>query len=561
MSEPHHVDVSRDLTIDDVVRASRFRCRLQLTAETRHKLDEVRTAVIDRENDRDERIYGFNTGFGDNRTRPTVPKDQRGVIQDNLILSHASGWGEPISVEVVRAAMVIRARTLAIGHSGIRSALLSALCSLYNSSLVPVVPSFGSVGASGDLAPLSHMALPLMARGEVWVDDGQILPASRALIQARGVELLSYRPSDEFPGVEGPESVFGPKEGLALNNGTAFMAAWLALSVESFENVLWHANLALALNTEAMCGVMDVYEPQVQAIRGHWGVQQCAAAVAGHLHDSKLVLRRHEAEPGSLAARTLPGSGIVDSVQDDYSLRAASVVHGTAAQCLAGVRSTVEAELNSVTDNPVVVDRDVVLSAAHFHGMPLAFAADQLRTAAAILGGISERRVTKLMNDRRNYGLPRHLVIGDETGVQSGWMIAQYLCASMVNELKTRSMPYCVGNVTTGNEAEDFVSMGANACRSTYDCVGILQGVVAVELAAAVRALLIRTGTVGSDLSTQGLSTAAQRAIAAFHDAGIEVGHTDDRPLEPLIRQSASLIETGTLRTKPSAGSQSGASL
>jgi len=542
MSEPAHHDVSKNLTIEDVVRGSKHALRLELKPGDKSRLDDIRAKVLKPLAEADRRVYGFNTGFGDNRTGPTIPVSQRGTIQDNLILSHASGHGDPIDQKVVRAAMLIRARTLAIGHSGVRGKLVEALCSLYNSGLVPVVPTFGSVGASGDLAPLSHVALVLMGKGRAYRGD-QIVDVDERL-----VEPLSYRPSEEFPGVEGPVSVFAPKEGLALNNGTSFMAAWLALTVAEFDNVLWHADLALAMNLEAMCGVTDAFLPEVQSLRPHAGIRFCSARVLKFLEGSDLVFRKGKAGELATRARSIADSGVVDSIQDDYCLRSGSVVHGTAWSALQEAKGTVETEINSVTDNPVVIEGEVV-SGSHFHGMPLAHAADHLRSAMAVVGGISERRVAKLMNDRRNYGLPRHLVVGDDSAIKSGWMIAQYLCASMVNELKTRSMPYCVGNVTTGNESEDYVSMGANACRAAYECLGVMRWIVAVELAAAARALLIRVGKMSdqSELSDSGPSPTAQRVIKTFVSEGIEVWHTDDRPLNVLFDQAAALVKSEKL--------------
>lgn len=515
MEPSHQLDVSQSWTLEDVVRASQG-ARLELLESDRKMLDQARQRVLDRL-DPDTRVYGFNTGFGDNRNRPTIAPELQGVIQDNLILSHASGYGDPMDEEVVRSAIAIRAHSLALGHSAVRGTLVEAVCALANGGDIPKVPRFGSVGASGDLAPLSHLFLPFV----------------------QGDQFSEFR-FDE-------RSFFGPKEGLALNNGTTFMTAHLALAVDRMESLLWHADLALALSMEAMCGVLDAHAPGIQALRPHHWVNKSAAWVLRFLEGSQLAVSRGEAADFARQARTRDGQ--FDSVQDDYCLRCGPVVHGTAWQATEHARQVVETELNSVNDNPVVVGDDV-LSGAHFHGMPLAFAADQLRTAMAIVGGISERRVAKLMNDKRNYGLPRHLVKDDPHGVKSGWMIAQYLCASLVNELKTRSMPYCVGNVTTGNEAEDFVSMGANACRAAYECVEHLRGIVAVELAAATRALMIRVDWEQHASSRAGLlSPAARSVIETLEKEGIEVGHSDDRPLEPIIAQTAELIRAVGLRS------------
>lgn len=547
MSDPAHVDVSAPFTISDVVRASQG-AALNLSREDAFRLDATRESLIESLVRNPRRVYGFNTGFGDNRNGPTIPTGQLGLIQDNLILSHASGTGGAIDNRVVRAALALRARSLTLGHSGVRSKVVTALCQLANSGLVPVVPKFGSVGASGDLAPLSHLVLPLMGKGTV-DDNGTRLEARVNLLAERGVERLCYRPAEEFEGVEGPESTFGPKEGLALNNGTAFMAAHLALAVHEFENVLWHADLALALNIEALCGVMDAMEVNVQELRAHKGINASAARVSGFLKDSRLTIREGTGDGFALDSRTR--DGVLDSTQDDYCLRCGPVVHGTAWDALESVKETVEIELNSVTDNPLVFG-DQVLSGSHFHGMPLSFAADQLRTAMAIVGGISERRIAKLMNDKRNYGLPRHLVLDDPLGIKSGWMIAQYSAASMVNELKTRSMPYCVGNVTTGNESEDFVSMGANSCRAAYEMVEVLRHIVSVELAAAVRGILIRIERTStpSDLSgwEDRLSSRAQAVVATFVDRGIEVWHDDDRPLNGLFDAASALVAEQRLR-------------
>lgn len=544
MSEPSHFDVSQDLTIKDVVRASRWELRLVLEKADVERLDRVRRKVVSQLSGSDVRLYGFNTGFGDNRSRATIPTGLRGVIQDNLILSHSAGFGEPVEDEVVLAAMAIRVRTLVIGHSGIRPQLVEALASLYNSGLIPVVPRFGSVGASGDLAPLSHMALPLFGRGRVR-KDGAEMPVEWSLLASHGVEKLSYRPSEEFPGSDGPESTLAPKEGLALNNGTALMAAYLSLAVYELENVLWHADLALALNTEAMCGVLDAHTPAVQGLRRHAGVNRSSERVLGFLKGSSLTITQGQAQETALRARDV--SGVLDSTQDDYCLRSGPVIHGTALDALDSATRVVETELNSVTDNPLVFD-DSVLSGSHFHGMPLSFAADQVRTAMAIVAGVSERRIAKVLNEKRNYGLPRHLVLDDPHGVKSGWMIAQYTAASMVNELKTRSMPYCVGNVTTGNESEDFVSMGANACRAAYEMVSVLRGIVSIELASAARALLIRVGS-SSDAR---LSPAARRTLESFVEQDIEVWHTDDRPLEPILEAVSGLVKNQGLRAVPS---------
>lgn len=413
-------------------------------------------------------MYGVNTGFADNRDSELLPPSKMSELQENLIRSHASGYGPAISPDVVRGAIVIRAASLAVGNSGVRPALVDKLLDLLNLDLVPAIPCYGSVGASGDLAPLSHLAMALIGEAKEQKEsrDGW----SR-------FEPLSYDEGHKL----------GPKEGLALNNGTAFMASWLALSVHHADNLLELARRSLALSLEATFSLANPFEREVQALRSHPAIAAEAEALLDLLDGSRLINRRgRDRSEASLIARG-------DDVQDDYSLRCAAVAHGAVRQALDHARSVVEVELRSVTDNPLLFvegDSTRVMSGAHFHGAILALPADYLRSALTELASISERRVAKLLDRNRNYGLPNYLARAG--GIESGLMITQYTAASMINDLKTKCMPHGVDTIPTGNNSEDYVSMGANACRATYEALDTVYGVLAIEFITAARALNLR---------------------------------------------------------------------
>lgn len=425
------------------------------------------------------RMYGVNTGFADNRDSPLLAPNQMSELQENLIRSHAAGHGKLISREVVRAAMVIRAASLARGYSGVRAEVVEKLAELYNSGLQPDIPCFGSVGASGDLSPLSHLALALI---------GEAPPQLAGDPAWSGFAPLTYDSSELGESAVGRK--LGPKEGLALNNGTAFMTAWLSLSVYHAENLLAHSRLALAMTLEALFGLTHPFSAHVQDLRGHATLTEEARELLEVLAGSKCVRWPNGGERTRASEMMRP-----DDVQDDYSLRCALVGHGAARAAIEHARKVVDVELRAVTDNPLVFAEDEwtenpVQSGPHFHGAILALPADYLRCAITELASISERRTAKLVDKDRNYGLPNYLA--RKGGIESGLMIAQYCAASIVNDLKTKCMPYGVDTIPTGNNSEDYVSMGANACRATYEALDSAYGVVAIELISAARALNLR---------------------------------------------------------------------
>ncbi len=479
---------------------------------------------------REEPIYGVTTGFGSNadkllgarRARDDLPggnPEPREAslleeLQNNLIITHAVCVGEPFPADVVRAMLGLRINTLLRGHSGIRPSTLQALADMLNAGIVPVVPRMGSVGASGDLAPLSHLAIVLLGGGEAFY-QGERLRGAEALARA---------------GLQPVRLSF--KEGLALNNGTTQMLACGALVLARIERLLEVAELAAAMTLEAFAGRSGAFEEDVHALRPHPGQLASARGLRRLMQGSRLVdipyhlvprfrtwLPESWQEPADQAHRFdicwdyVPPSqrhgrenfykrflpfkgGKKHQPQDAYSLRCMPQVHGAVRDAYAQACRVIDIELNAVTDNPLVFpDRaharhieDQVISAGHFHGMPLALAMAYLKAAIPVLASISERRINKLVDPATNDGLPAFL-IGNEDATDSGFMIIQYTAAALVNDLATRAHPASVYSVPTSANAEDHVSMGANEARHALDMSADLARVLALEIYTAAQAL------------------------------------------------------------------------
>jgi len=504
------------------------------------ELDATQLAKVQRTADflaeqvqRGEPIYGVTTGFGSNadkllgahRARDELPggnpEKRDGTLlqelQHNLVVTHAVCVGKPLAVEVVRAMLAIRVNTLMRGHSGIRAATLKSLAELLNRDVIPVIPEKGSVGASGDLAPLSHLAIVLLGEGEAFY-RGERLTGGEAL-RCAGLEpvRLSF------------------KEGLALNNGTAQMLASGTLALDALEKLLATADLAAAMTLDAFAGRSSAFKQEVHALRPHPGQLQTAANLRRLLGDSTLVdipyhlvprfktwLADSWSDPADQAhrfdlgwdyvppsqrhgkeafyARFMPfKGGKKHQPQDAYSLRCIPQVHGAVRDALAQAQRVFDIELNSVTDNPLIfpdaenatVIEDQVISAGHFHGMPLALAMSYVKAAIPVLASISERRLNKLVDPATNDGLPAFL-IGNEDATDSGFMIVQYTAAALVNDLATRAHPASVYSVPTSANAEDHVSMGTNEARHVLEMVEDLGHVLALELYTAAQALEYR---------------------------------------------------------------------
>ena len=409
-------------------------------------------AVVRRVLEGGAQVYGVNTGFGHLKDI-RIPEDRLEALQRNLIRSHCAGVGAPLPAETARALLLLRAHVLARGHSGVRPVVVERLLDHLNADLLPIVPEKGSLGASGDLAPLAHAALALMGEGDVWL-RGERMPAAAALARA-GIAPLSL----------------GPKEGLALINGTQMCTAVGVLGLLEAMTLATAADIAGACSLEALKGSHGPFDARLQALRSHPGQADSAANLRRLLADSEIA-RSHE-ECGR--------------VQDAYSLRCMPQVHGAARDMIRFVASVLEIELNAVTDNPIVFPEEgEILSGGNFHGEPVAMALDCLAIAAAELASISERRIERLMNPMLS-GLPPFLT--RDPGVNSGLMMAQVTAASLVSENKVLCHPASVDSIPTEAGQEDHVSMGPIAARKARTVVGHARQVIAIELLAACQGL------------------------------------------------------------------------
>lgn len=401
-------------------------------------------------------VYGVTTGFGNFKNK-TISRADMSALQRNLIRSHSVGVGPAFPQEIVRAILTARINSLAQGYSGIRKETLLLACALLNKNVVPFVPSQGSVGSSGDLAPLSHMGLVLMGEGKAWY-QGMLMPGKLALRRA------GLRPVD-----------LDAKEGLAWNNGTSAMVGVGSLCIERAHRLLTLADLASSMTLEASRGVRDAFDPSVHRLRPHPGQLISAKAIMRHISGSRLV----DSAP--------------DRVQDSYSLRCSPQVHGAARDASTYVSTVIERELNSVTDNPLVFSRpDRVISGGNFHGEPLAIAMDVLGIAMAEIADISERRIAKLMDASTNEGLPMFLVPPEKAGLHSGLMIAQYTAAALVSENKVLAHPASVDSIPTSANQEDHVSMGMVAARKALDIIRNTENVLAIEFLSATQGIEFR---------------------------------------------------------------------
>ncbi len=399
-------------------------------------------------------IYGITTGFGALATTH-IGEDETEALQLNLIRSHATGVGEPLPDELVRAILLLRARTLAQGHSGVRPVVVERLLHMLASNILPVVPSKGSVGASGDLAPFAHLVLPLIGEGRVKV-DGEVMSPIEA-----GLEPLRLR----------------AKEGISLLNGTEGMSAIGALALEKARRLVAAADTAAALSVEALLGSSQPFLPEIHALRPHPG-QAISAARIAHLVEGSAIVESHRTD-------------MDHAVQDPYSLRCAPQVHGAVSDTLDHVEAVLNREMASVVDNPIVFpDTGEVLSGGNFHGEPLAFALDFASIATAELAAISERRTDRLLDPARSEGLPAFLAA--RPGVESGYMISQYLQAALVAENRVLAHPASVDSIPTSGSQEDHVSMGWGAGLKLLKVLDNVQTVLAVEILCAVQGLEYR---------------------------------------------------------------------
>lgn len=491
----------RALRIADVVAVARRRERVALDPALAARMGAARR-VIDAAVASDRTVYGVTTGFGA-LASTRIPPEEAERVQHALLQSHAAGVGPFVEPEVVRAMQVLRARTLATGHCGARPELVERIVALLNAGITPAVPEWGSLGASGDLAPLAHAGIVLTGQGWVLDDSGRAVPAAPVLARA-GIEPVRLAAT----------------EGLALLNGTEGMLAHLCLALADLEVLLPAADLACAMSVEALRGTDAAYAEPVIALRPHPGALEAAANLRALLAGSSIVASHRHSD---------------HRVQDAYSLRCAPQVHGAARDVVAFARRTVETELASVTDNPVVLPADgSILSTGNFHGQPLAYAADFLTIALADLAAIAERRIDRLMDPSRSEGLPPFLA--REAGVNSGFMLAHYTAAALVNRLRGLAAPQSIDSIPTSSGQEDHVSMGWNACRALRHAVEAALAVVAIETVCAAEAIELR-GLPPAPAT--GAAVAALRQVVGRMEA--------DRFLAPDLAAATELVRNGTL--------------
>jgi histidine ammonia-lyase len=482
--------------------------KVELALQARERMVASR-AVIERLIASDQAVYGVNTGFG-KMASVRISREQIGELQVNLVRSHACGVGASLSEHETRALLLLRANAIAKGFSGVRPVVAETLCAILNSGVHPVIPSQGSVGASGDLAPLAHLAQVAIGEGEA-ILQGHKISGGDALRSAQIAPLK-----------------LEAKEGLALLNGTQAMLALLALGLREAEIAVDTADVAAALSLDALRGSPAAFDERIAAVRPY----------VGHATTARNLRRLNE---GSAIRESHRAAEKDKRVQDAYSLRCTPQVHGAVRDALAQVRATLAVELNSATDNPLVfvnasgdsgAGSGEVISGGNFHGQPLAMAADQMAVALATLAGISERRIEQMTNPQTSL-LPAFLV--RHAGLNSGFMIMQVTAAALASEMKTQAAPHSVDSIPTSANQEDYVSMGMGAARRIQSMLGNLRNVLAIELLAACQGIDLL-----APLAT-GAQAARAQAIVRTESKMVEA----DRSLAPDIRAVEKRIASG----------------
>lgn len=440
------------LTLEEVVKVAREHAEVVIDEEAIERLEASRKVVEDIV-ESEKVVYGVNTGFG-SLARVSISKEDTAQLQENLIRTHAVGYGDPLPEDEVRATMLLRINSLIKGVSGIRRETVETILAMLNKGVVPFIPEKGSLGASGDLAPLSHMVLPILGLGYAFY-EGELLEGKEALKRA-GIPIIRL----------------GAKEGLALNNGTTMLTAVGALATYDAMNLLKLSDIAGALSLEANRGIIDASYEKLHMLRPHQGNIVTAENMRNLTEGSTYTTHTAELR-----------------VQDAYTLRCMPQVHGASKDTVDYVKNKVEIELNSATDNPIIFPDGQVISGGNFHGEPMAQPFDFLGIAVAEIGNISERRIERLINTSLS-GLPSFLV--KKPGLNSGFMITQYSAASLVSENKVLATPASIDNITSCENQEDFVSMGTIAARKAREIVNNVKRILATEIMAACQAIDFR---------------------------------------------------------------------
>src|SRR5271155_3893681 len=491
------------LTLQQLYAAVFERAEVELSTGARDRMNASR-AVIERLIDSNTAVYGVNTGFG-KMASARISREQIRQLQVNLVRSHACGVGAPLSEYETRAMLALRANAIAKGFSGVRPVVAETLCAMLNKGVHPVIPSQGSVGASGDLAPLAHLAQVAIGEGEA-VLQGRRVAGAQAM-QTAGIAPLALE----------------AKEGLALLNGTQAMLALLALGLREAEIATGTADVACALSLDALRGSPAPFDARIASVR----------PFPGHATSARNIERLNR---GSEIRESHRSPEKDPRVQDPYSLRCAPQVHGAVRDALAQIRATVAIELNSATDNPLVfADSGEVLSGGNFHGQPLAMAADLMAVGLATLGGISERRIEQMTNPQTSQ-LPAFLV--REAGLNSGFMILQVAAAALASEMKALAVPHAVDSIPTSANQEDYVSMGMGAARRLQPMLANLRNILAIEMLAACQGIDLL-----APLPT-GAQAAKARAIVRAESRIVEA----DRSLAGEIAAVAEFVASGTIQ-------------
>jgi len=488
----------KNLTLQDVVQVCRFYKEVELSEEAKENILNSRK-VVDEFVENEKVVYGITTGFG-KFSDVTISKEDSKLLQKNLIVSHAVGAGDPFPTEIVRGIMLLRINSLAKGYSGIRLETIQTLIDMLNKRVHPVIPEKGSLGASGDLAPLAHMVLPMIGLGKAEY-EGEVMDGASAMAKA-GIETIELT----------------SKEGLALINGTPAMTSVGALTVYDAINLMKVADIAAALSFEAQRGVVNALDSRIHQLRPHRGQIDTARIISKLLEGSNMVTKQGEIR-----------------VQDAYALRCVPQVHGASKDAINYVKEKVEIEINSVTDNPLVFpDTKEGLSGGNFHGQPMALSFDFLGIALSEIADISERRLERLVNPALS-GLPAFLV--EKGGLNSGFMIVQYSAAALVSENKVLAHPASVDSIPSSANQEDHVSMGTIAARKAREIMENVRRVLAMEIMCACQAIDLR-GNNGLGIGTKAAYELVREEVEKL---------VDDRPLYDDINRCEYLISSGKL--------------
>ncbi|MFA7599158.1 MAG: histidine ammonia-lyase [Bacteroidales bacterium] len=447
-----HKISNKRLTLTQIDKIISENYQLELSKDAIQRIEKCRNYLDNKIKNQQKPIYGVTTGFG-SLCDKTISENDLGKLQENLMMSHACGIGDEVDTEIVRIMLLLKIQSLAYGHSGVQLTTVQRLINIFNEQICPVVYQQGSLGDSGDLVPLAHLCLPLIDLGEVNYKQSHYTGKEiNTLMKWEAIQLKS-------------------KEGLALLNGTQFMSAYAVYVLLKAKRLAYVADLIGSISLDAFDGRLEPFLSEIHAIRPHWGQMETANNILSFLDGSEISLQDKK------------------HVQDPYSFRCMPQVHGATKDTINYVESIIETEINSVTDNPTIFpDEDLIISAGNFHGQPIALTLDFLAIALVELGNISERRIYQLIDAKRN--LPSFLV--KNPGLNSGFMIPQYVAASIVNQNKMYANPSSTDSITSSQGQEDHVSMGANAATKCYHIINNLEKIFAIELFNAAQALEFR---------------------------------------------------------------------